>query len=65
MITMPITGWLILSATGKPVPFFGLERPSLIATDKGLPKSIESIHELAGELGYYLIAFHALAGLVH
>lgn len=65
MIVMPIAGWLTLSAAGKPVPFFGLELPSLLATDKDLAKSIESIHELVGEIGYYLIGFHALASLVH
>jgi len=65
MIAMPIAGWLILSAAGKPIPFFGLELPALLATDKDLAKSIESIHELVGEIGYYLIGFHALAALVH
>lgn len=65
MILMPIAGWLLLSAAGKPIPFFGLELPSLLATDKDLAKSIKSIHELVGEIGYYLIGFHALAALVH
>ncbi len=65
MITMPIAGWFLLSAAGKPVPFFGLELPALTATDKDLAKSIKSIHELVGEIGYYLIGFHALAALFH
>ncbi|HUX30511.1 MAG TPA: cytochrome b/b6 domain-containing protein, partial [Thiobacillus sp.] len=30
MIGMPLTGWLMLSAAGKPIPFFGLELPALI-----------------------------------
>src|SRR5512134_18143 len=29
MIGMPILGWLLLSAAGKPIPFFGLELPAL------------------------------------
>ena len=29
MICMPVAGWLILSAAGKPIPFFGLELPPL------------------------------------
>lgn len=27
MLAMPIAGWIILSASGKPIPFFGLELP--------------------------------------
>lgn len=30
MISMPILGWLILSAAGKPIPFFGLSLPALM-----------------------------------
>lgn len=65
MITMPIAGWFMLSAFGKPIPFFGLELPALIGVNKELGKSIKEIHELVGELGYYLIGFHAAAALIH
>ncbi len=36
MIGMPLTGWLLLSASGKPIPFFGLELPALVGADKDL-----------------------------
>jgi cytochrome b561 len=36
MIGMPLMGWLLLSAAGKPIPFFGLELPALIGPDKAL-----------------------------
>lgn len=65
MFAMPLLGWLILSAEGKPVPFFGLELPPLIGADKALAKQIEGIHETIGTLGYLLIGAHALAGLYH
>lgn len=65
MIGMPIVGWLILSAAGKPIPFFGLELPPLIAENKELSKSIKELHETAGSLGYILIGIHAVAGLFH
>lgn len=65
MIGMPLTGWLLLSATGKPIPFFGLELPALIAENKDTAKQIKEIHELVGTLGYYLIGLHALAALYH
>ena len=65
MIAMPVAGWLMLSAFGKPIPFFGLELPALIAENKELGESIEEVHELVGQLGYFLIGLHALAALVH
>lgn len=65
MLGMPIAGWIILSAEGKPVPFFGLELPALVAKNHGLAESFEKIHETVGQIGYFLIGAHALAALVH
>lgn len=65
MIGMPLTGWLLLSASGKPIPFFGLELPALIGESKELAKQLKEIHELGGTAGYYLIGLHAAAALYH
>lgn len=65
MIGLPILGWVMLSAAGKPIPFFGLELPALINENKELSKSIKEIHATAGTVGYYLIGLHAVAGLFH
>lgn len=65
MIAMPILGYLMLSAAGKPIPFFGLELPPLLDTDKTLSKQIKEVHELVGTIGYYLIGVHFLAALYH
>lgn len=65
MIAMPISGWLLLSASGKPVPFFGLELPALIGPDKDLAKQIKELHELFGTAGYYLIGLHVAAAMYH
>jgi cytochrome b561 len=65
MITMPIFGWFVLSAKGNVIPFFGLELPALIPYDKPFGKVLEGWHKEIGSWGYYLIAFHAVAGLVH
>lgn len=65
MIGLPLAGWIILSAEGKPVPFFGLELPALVAKNHGIAESIEEIHETIGKIGYFLIGAHALAALVH
>lgn len=65
MIGMPLVGWLILNAEGKPAPFFGLELPMLVQQDHGLAESLEELHEFGGQAGYFLIGLHALAGLFH
>ena len=65
MIGMPLTGWLILSAAGKPIPFFGLSLPALLAENKPTAKFIKEIHETAGNIGYGLIGLHAAAALFH
>lgn len=65
MIGLPLSGWLMLSAAGKPIPFFGLQLPALIGENEQLAKQIEEIHETVGELGYYLIGLHAAAALFH
>ncbi|MDE3736103.1 cytochrome b [Metapseudomonas resinovorans] len=65
MIGAPLAGWLILSAAGKPTPFFGLELPALIGPNKELAGQIKELHELAGTAGYWLIGLHAVAALFH
>lgn len=65
MAAMPILGWLTLSAAGKPIPFFGLELPALIAADKEAAKFLKGIHEWLGVAGYWLIGLHVLAALFH
>ncbi|OZA27554.1 MAG: cytochrome B [Hydrogenophilales bacterium 17-64-11] len=65
MIGMPLTGWLVLSAAGKPIPFFGLELPALIGENKALAKQIKQLHETVGTIGYALIGLHAVAALYH
>ena len=65
MIGMPIAGWIILSAEGKSIPFFGLELPPLTAPDDALAERIEDLHGLGGTIGYWLIGLHAAASLFH
>ncbi len=65
MIAMPLGGWLLLSAAGKPIPFFGLELPALVGASKSLATLIKEIHEVGGTVGYFLIGFHAAAALFH
>lgn len=65
MIGMPIAGWLILSAEGEPIPFFGFELPALTGENEALAEQVEELHGTVGELGYYLIGLHTLAALFH
>ncbi|PKO53374.1 MAG: cytochrome B [Betaproteobacteria bacterium HGW-Betaproteobacteria-20] len=65
MICMPLLGWLLLSASGKSIPFFGLELPALVGKNKALAELIKEIHETGGLVGYYLIGLHASAALFH
>jgi superoxide oxidase len=65
MIGMPLAGWLILSASGKPIPFFGLQLPALIGENKELAKQIKEVHETVGTIGYFLVGIHAAAALAH
>lgn len=65
LLAMPVAGWLILSAEGKPIPFWGLELPALTGADKALAKQVEEVHETVGKIGYALIALHAAAALFH
>ena len=58
-------GWLLLSAGGKPIPFFGFELPALIGPDDGLKGTIKDLHETLANLGYALIALHAAAAIYH
>ncbi len=62
---MPIAGWLILSAEGDPVRFWGLELPALIGPNESLEDFLEEVHETGGTAGYVLIGLHATAALFH
>lgn len=65
LVAMPVLGWLVLSAAGKPVPFFGLELPALVGVNKELASQIKEVHELIATLGYFLIGLHAAAAIFH
>ena len=65
MLGLPLAGWLILSAAGKPIPFFGLQLAPLIAKSKATADAIKELHETGATVGYVLIGLHAVAGLYH
>ncbi len=65
MIAMPLMGWVVLSAEGDPVPFFGLTLPPLVGPDEALAEWLEELHATLGVAGYWLIGLHAAASLFH
>jgi len=65
MLVMPLLGWIILSAEGKVIPFYGLDLFPLLSPDKTLADQVQDVHETIGTIGYYLIGMHAAAALVH
>lgn len=66
MIALPITGWMLTSAAGLPVSFFGLfVLPDLVSANESLRLQLTTLHEW---LGYGLIVTfcgHVLAALQH
>ena len=65
MISLPLSGWLMLSAAGKPIPFFGWELPALVAPNRSLASAVDDVHEAIATAGYWLIGLHAAAALFH
>jgi cytochrome b561 len=66
LVAMPLSGWLMSSAAGRPVSVFGwFVLPNLLATDKDLAHAIKEMHEMLASLGMFLIATHVAAALWH
>lgn len=65
MIVLPLSGWLMLSADGKAVVWFGMQVPALVAPNARLADALEDVHEAIASAGYALIGLHAAAALFH
>jgi cytochrome b561 len=65
MIAQPLLGWLLLSAEGKPIQFFGLPMPAIWSANEASAELFEEVHELIGTAGYYLVGLHTAAALFH
>jgi cytochrome b561 len=65
MLGMPLGGWLLMSADGATISFYGLAVPPLVAPDKALAHLLEDLHETGATVGYVLVGLHAAAALYH
>ena len=66
MLLIPIVGWLMSSAKGYTVNYFGLfELPDLVDKDKALGHQLKEIHEFLANGLMALVGLHILAALKH
>jgi cytochrome b561 len=65
LLAVPMLGWAYSSAAGKPVDLLGITLPALLARDRDLADTLQTVHI---DLAYGLLALitvHAAAALWH
>lgn len=66
IILLPISGWLMSSASAYSVSWFNLfQLPDFVAPDPELKESFEEVHELLAKVLLVLAAVHLLAAVKH
>jgi len=66
MFAVPLTGYFMTLAAGRPVVYFGLfQLPVLIGPDKELAETLEEVHEWLNWFMAGVVALHVLAALKH
>ena len=73
MIGMPLLGWLMVSTSTRPIPFFGLEWPHIPGVPVGKTPQAHEFHEFTETLHglgakliiYLMVPLHVIAALVH
>jgi len=66
LFAVPVTGWLMSSAGGYPVPFFSFfDVPDLIGTNEWLFQVLIEVHRWLAWLLLFFLVLHAAAALRH
>ncbi len=66
LFAMPLSGWMMSSASNYPVSWFGLAQlPDLVLPDRSLKEQLEEIHELLATILISLALLHVAAALKH
>ena len=66
MIAMPVSGWMMSSAKGFPVVWFGvLPLPDLIEKNHDVGELLQEVHETLGVVLLTLLAVHVAAAIQH
>jgi cytochrome b561 len=66
LFAMPLTGWMMSSASNYPVSWFGLAQlPDLVAPDPALKEALHEVHETLSNVLLALASLHIFAALKH
>jgi cytochrome b561 len=66
LVSMPLSGWMMSSAGGRTVSYFGLfDLPNLVAESEAIGDFFHEFHEIAAVIFVAVIALHLLAALKH
>jgi cytochrome b561 len=66
LFAMPLSGWMMSSASNYPVSWFGLvQLPDLVAPNRSLKEQLEEVHELLAIILIALALLHVAAALKH
>jgi cytochrome b561 len=64
-LALPVLGVLIVQFGGRELVIIGWHVPQFVTPDSHVRSLVRETHEFLANLGYFLIAFHALAALYH
>jgi cytochrome b561 len=65
LLGMPVSGYILSSASNHPVSFFGLFNLPLLTENKPLAKSAGEVHEALAYAVYFLVGLHIGATAYH
>ena len=66
LFAMPLSGWMMSSASNYPVSWFGLvQLPDLVGPDRALKERFEDLHHLFAYFLFTLVGLHVAAALKH
>lgn len=65
LVTLPLLGWALSSAEGKPVHLFGVTLPNFVAADEDLADTLQTWHLNAAWVLLGLVCLHIAAALWH
>jgi cytochrome b561 len=66
LFAMPLTGWMMTSARGFPVSWFGFfQLPDFVPKDDTLYKAMKQTHDTLALVLYAIVTLHVLAALKH
>lgn len=65
LVAMPLTGYLMQNAAGRPLQFLGIPLPQLLSTDLAWYGLLRELHAWCSVLLIMLIVLHITAALYH